>query len=162
MENLNYVIHLFHSGGYVMYPLLLLSFMVIAIAAERAFYYHKYAGKTFVVTHAVNELAKLQNWAEIDKVIDYLSATVTISPLLGLLGTVTGMIGSFSILDSGAGASAITGGVGEALIATASGLCVAIMAFIVYTFFSHRLDSIINQIEGMCVSIVSAKREGWK
>ena len=69
MENLNYVIHLFHSGGYVMYPLLLLSFMVIAIAAERAFYYRKYAGKTFVVTHAVNELAKLQNWAEIDKVI---------------------------------------------------------------------------------------------
>ena len=69
MENLNYVIHLFHSGGYVMYPLLLLSFMVIAIAAERAFYYHKYAGKTFVVTHAVNELAKLQNWTEIDKVI---------------------------------------------------------------------------------------------
>ena len=92
----------------------------------------------------------------------YLSATVTISPLLGLLGTVTGMIGSFSILDSGAGASAITGGVGEALIATASGLCVAIMAFIVYTVFSHRLDSIINQIENMCVSIVSAKREGWK
>ena len=205
MENLNYVIHLFHSGGYVMYPLLLLSFMVIAIATERAFYYRKYAGKTFVVTHAVNELAKLQNWAEIDKVIkenpsiasriaeaglnnasseeamktafadqmgvdavgfrkymDYLSATVTISPLLGLLGTVTGMIGSFSILDSGAGASAITGGVGEALIATASGLCVAIMAFIVYTIFSHRLDSIINQSENMCVSIVSAKREGWK
>ena len=184
MENLNYVIHLFHSGGYVMYPLLFLSLMIIAIAVERAFYYRKYAGKTFVVTHAVNELAKLQNWAEIDKVIkenpsiasriaeaglhnasseeamktafadqmgvdavgfrkymDYLSATVTISPL---------------------GASAITGGVGEALIATATGLCVAIMAFIVYTFFSHRLDSIINQIEGMCVNIVSAKREGWK
>ena len=89
------------------------------------------------------------------KYMDYLSATVTISPLLGLLGTVTGMIGSFSILDSGAG-------VGEALIATASGLCVAIMAFIVYTIFSHRLDSIINQIENMCVNIVTAKREGWK
>ena len=160
---------------------------------------------SFVVTHAVNEFAKLQRWDEIDKVIkenpsiasriaeaglkndsseeamktafadqmgvdavgfrkymDYLSATVTISPLLGLLGTVTGMIGSFSILDSGAGASAITGGVGEALIATASGLCVAIMAFIVYTIFSHRLDSIINQIENMCVNIVTAKREGWK
>lgn len=69
MENLNYVIHLFHSGGYVMYPLLLLSFMVIAIAAERAFFYRKYAGKTFVVTHAVNEFAKLQRWDEIDKVI---------------------------------------------------------------------------------------------
>ena len=93
--------------------------------------------------------------------LDWLSTIITIAPLLGLLGTVTGMIGSFSILDAGAGASAITGGVGEALIATASGLCVAIMAFIVYTFFSHRLDSIINQIEGMCVNIVSAKREGW-
>ena len=205
MENLNYVIHLFHSGGYVMYPLLFLSLMVIAIAVERAFYYRKYAGKTFVVCHAVNELSRLQRWDEIEKVIqenpsiasrvaqagltndkdeagmktafgdqmgvdavgfkkymDYLSATVTISPLLGLLGTVTGMIGSFSILDSGAGASAITGGVGEALIATASGLCVAIMAFIVYTFFSHRLDSIINQIETMCVNIITAKREGGK
>ena len=52
-----------------MYPLLLLSFMVIAIAAERAFFYRKYAGKTFVVTHAVNEFAKLQRWDEIDKVI---------------------------------------------------------------------------------------------
>lgn len=204
MENLNYVIHLFHSGGYVMYPLLFLSLMV-AIAVERTFYYRKYAGKTYMVMHAVNEYAKLQKWDEIEKVIkenpsiasriaeaglknsateegmktafsdqmgvdavgfrkymDYLSATVTISPLLGLLGTVTGMIGSFSILDAGAGASAITGGVGEALIATASGLCVAIMAFIVYTFFSHRLDSIINQIENMCVNIITAKREGWK
>ena len=205
MENLNYVIHLFHSGGDVMYPLLFLSLMVIAIAVERAFYYRKYAGKTYIVTHSVNEYAKLQQWDEIEKVIkenpciasriaeaglkngatedgmktafsdqmgvdavgfrkymDYLSATVTISPLLGLLGTVTGMIGSFSILDAGAGASAITGGVGEALIATATGLCVAIMAFIVYTFFSHRLDSIINQIENMCVNIITAKREGWK
>ena len=158
MENLNYVIHLFHSGGYVMYPLLLLSFMVIAIAVERAFFYRKYAGKTFLVTHAVNELAKLQKWDEIDKV---LKENPSIASRIAEVGTVTGMIGSFSILDTGAGASAITGGVGEALIATASGLCVAIMAFIVYTFFSHRLDSIINQIEGMCMNIVSAKREGW-
>ncbi len=96
------------------------------------------------------------------KYMDYPKRYCYNLPLLGLLGTVTGMIGSFSILDAGAGASAITGGVGEALIATASGLCVAIMAFIVYVHsFSHRLDSIINQIEGMCVNIVSAKREGW-
>lgn len=69
MENLNYVIHLFHSGGYVMYPLLFLSLMVIAIAVERSFYYRKYAGKTYMVTHAVNEYAKLQKWDEIEKVI---------------------------------------------------------------------------------------------
>ena len=53
--------------------------------------------------------------------LDYLSAVVTISPLLGLLGTVTGMIQTFGVLDSGGGAAAITGGVGEALVATATG-----------------------------------------
>ena len=46
---------LFIKGGYVMYPLLFLSLMVIAIAVERSFYYRKYAGKTYMVTHAVNE-----------------------------------------------------------------------------------------------------------
>mgnify|MGYP000867598287 CR=1 FL=1 len=203
MENLNYVIHLFHSGGYVMYPLLFLSLMVIAIAVERAFYYRKYAGKTYIVTHAVNEYAKLQKWDEIEKIIkenpsiasriaeaglkngatedgmktafsdqmgvdavgfrkymDYLSATVTISPLLGLLGTVTGMIGSFSILDAGSGASAITGGVGEALIATASGLCVAIVALCFHAAFTHHVRMTIARLEDSFSRILDSYDRG--
>lgn len=90
--------------------------------------------------------------------LDYLSAIVTISPLLGLLGTVTGMIGTFSILDNGAGATAITGGIGEALIATASGLCVAIISFCVYTYFDHQLDTIITDTEKLCAIVFNA----WK
>ena len=93
--------------------------------------------------------------------LDYLSAIVTIAPLLGLLGTVTGMIQTFSVLDAGGGASAITGGVGEALVATASGLCVAIIAFCVYTYFSHQLDTIVTDTERLCATIVTAKKESW-
>ena len=82
--------------------------------------------------------------------LEYLSAIVTCAPLLGLLGTVTGMIHTFSVLDNGGGASAITGGVGEALIATASGLCIAIVAFCVYTYFDHQLNGILHELERLC------------
>lgn len=93
--------------------------------------------------------------------LDYLSAIVTIAPLLGLLGTVTGMIQTFSVLDEGGGAGAITGGVGEALVATATGLCVAIIAFCVYTYFSHQLDTIVTDTERLCATIVGEKKESW-
>ena len=77
------------------------------------------------------------------------------------MGTVTGMISSFSVLDSGAGATAISGGVGEALVATATGLCVAIIAFAVYTFFTHQLDTIVADTERLCITVVNAKKSGW-
>lgn len=89
--------------------------------------------------------------AKLKKNLRYLSTIVTLAPLLGLLGTVVGMIGSFRVLDSASGnPAAITGGVGEALIATAAGLCVAVMALSVHTYFSHRLDHIITDIESIC------------
>ena len=59
--------------------------------------------------------------------LSYLSMIVTLAPLLGLLGTIAGMISSFNVFSLQAGQPlAITGGIGEALIATATGLCVAI------------------------------------
>ncbi|MDY2684583.1 MAG: MotA/TolQ/ExbB proton channel family protein [Selenomonadaceae bacterium] len=94
--------------------------------------------------------------------LDYLSAIVTISPLLGLLGTVTGMIRTFSILDGGAGAAAITGGVGEALVATATGLCVAILAFCAYTYFDHQFDAIVNDTEALAIDVLQAKKENGR
>ena len=199
MEGLTYFLHLFHSGGIVMYPLLALSIFTIAIAIERFCYYkaNRKDSKRFFtgIDHAV----KNQQWDAVDvfckknntaisriiahgvsrrnsekemkdvfneqmtvesvafrRYLDYLSAIVTVAPLLGLLGTVTGMISTFSVLDNGAGASAITGGVGEALVATASGLCVAIIAFCVYTYFDHQLDTIVTDTEKLCVTVVNA------
>ena len=201
MSGFAYFLHLFHTGGLVMYPLLLLSLFTVAIAVERFFYYKKNRKGSKLFCKGINSAVKHQQWdaaqeycAKYDTAIsriilnglkhtdsdkdmrdafqeqlmvesvnfrrylDYLSATVTISPLLGLLGTVTGMIGTFSILDSGAGASAITGGIGEALVATATGLCVAIIAFIVYTYFDHQLDTIITDTEQVCVDVLNARK----
>lgn len=88
--------------------------------------------------------------------LNYLSAIVTLSPLLGLLGTVIGMISSFSVFNVQAGhAMAITGGVGEALVATATGLCVAVMALISHTYFCHRLDQFVTDIEQVSATVVN-------
>jgi len=87
--------------------------------------------------------------------LSHLDTIVTIAPLLGLLGTVVGMIGSFSVMNIKAGQpQAITGGVGEALIATASGLCVATLAMIIYSYFNHRLDQLITNIEQTCLLLL--------
>ena len=201
MENF---IHLFNSGGFVMYPLLILSLITLAIAVERFYYFrnNRKGSKTFF--HGVYHAAAAKDWdvvrqlcsefpsalsriiasgMEHDKseasmksafedrmsmesisfhrYLDYLSAIVTIAPLLGLLGTVTGMIQTFSVLDSGGGAGAITGGVGEALVATASGLCVAIIAFCFYTYFDHQLDTLVTDTERLCSTVLGAKKESW-
>lgn len=99
--------------------------------------------------------------AGLKRYLDYVSAIVTISPLLGLLGTVTGMITTFSVLDTGGGAMAITGGIGEALIATAFGLCVAIIAFAIYTYFSHRLDCLLTDAEHLCIIVLTGMKREW-
>lgn len=88
--------------------------------------------------------------------LNYLSAIVTLAPLLGLLGTVIGMINSFSVFNLQAGQPmAITGGVGEALVATATGLCVAVMALMSHTYFSHRLDQYVTDMEQVCATVIN-------
>lgn len=84
----------------------------------------------------------------------YLSVVVTMAPLLGLLGTISGMISAFSVFNGeSAQAAAITGGVGEALIATAFGLCVAILSLMIHAYFSQRLENIVTDMEA-CFSLV--------
>ena len=89
----------------------------------------------------------------------YLNVIVTMAPLLGLLGTISGMISAFSIFNLESGqAMAITGGVGEALIATAMGLCVAIIALAVHSYFAQRLENVVTDME-QCFSVVEAYKE---
>ena len=92
--------------------------------------------------------------AKMRKRLYYLSVIVTMAPLLGLLGTISGMITSFSVFNLESGQpTAITGGVGEALIATAMGLCVAIISLTVHAYFSQRIENIVTDME-QCFSRV--------
>ena len=101
--------------------------------------------------HDVSAMVEVQSGILLAKLrsrLYYLNVIVTMAPLLGLLGTISGMITSFSVFNIESGqAVAITGGVGEALIATAFGLCVAILALIVHAYFTQRLDHIITDME---------------
>jgi len=99
------------------------------------------------VKEAMEEEA-LNQMSQLKARLGYLDIIVTLAPLLGLLGTVTGMISSFSVLDVSSGKPfAITGGVAEALIATATGLAIAIVALLFYSYFTSRVDYYIFQME---------------
>lgn len=78
-----------------------------------------------------------------------LDTIITMAPLMGLLGTITGMIRAFNVVaGAGSGApTAITGGVAEALIATATGLTIAIITLPVYNYLTERVGEIISEME---------------
>jgi biopolymer transport protein ExbB len=81
--------------------------------------------------------------------LSILDTTITLAPLLGLFGTVTGMISAFGLLG-GQGLDSptvITGGISEALIATAFGLLIAIIALIPFNFLNNRLEEARHEIE---------------
>lgn len=87
---------------------------------------------------------------------------VTLGPLLGLLGTVTGIMGSFSSIGgSELAVEKVTGGIGEALIATAAGLGIAITTLIPMNFFHSRLARLQFDLEASANNvIILATRHG--
>lgn len=85
-----------------------------------------------------------------------LETIVTAAPLLGLLGTITGMIRAFrlfgnqGLVDPGG----VTGGVAEALIATALGLFIALVALFAFNYFSHRQAQVMDEMERLGTRLV--------
>jgi biopolymer transport protein ExbB len=78
-----------------------------------------------------------------------LDTIITLAPLLGLLGTVVGMIHAFGLLGGNEldAPTAITGGIAEALIATACGLAIAILALIPFNYLNSRMEEARHEIE---------------
>jgi biopolymer transport protein ExbB len=88
-----------------------------------------------------------------------LNAVATISPLLGLLGTVTGMIRAFNVIataDALGRPQLLASGISEALLTTAAGLFVAIPAMIFYMLFTSRVDRLIIEIDSLGQEVVNA------
>jgi biopolymer transport protein ExbB len=87
----------------------------------------------------------------------------TVSPLLGLAGTVWGMMNAFNVIATNSAmgrAEMLAGGISVALVTTASGLMVAIPAMILYLYFVGRVDSLVMEIDGHgqeLVNLISAE-----
>ena len=85
----------------------------------------------------------------LDRYLNILATIVTVSPLLGLLGTILGLIRIFHAVagDQMGSTAALSGGIAIALITTFTGLAIAIPFLIVYNGFSTRVEAVINEIE---------------
>lgn len=87
-----------------------------------------------------------------------INGVATVSPLLGLQGTVVGMIMAFNELAQGAGADRsqrLAGGIGVALITTAAGLFVAIPSLILYMYLSGRVDGLVMEMDHLAQKVVN-------
>jgi biopolymer transport protein ExbB len=95
---------------------------------------------------------------ELDRFIGALGTIASLSPLMGLLGTVFGMIRTFNAISTeGIGnPTALAGGIAEALITTAAGLTVAIPSLIAYKYLRGRVEGLVVQMEKEATKLVQA------
>jgi biopolymer transport protein ExbB len=104
---------------------------------------------------AVHEVARLE------KNLPMLSTIAYISPLIGLLGTVSGMIAAFKMIQDKAASGLVVspgdlaGGIWEALITTAAGLVVAIPAYVAYNYLVTRVDGMVMEMDENATEMVN-------
>jgi len=185
---------LFKHGGPVMWPILLVSFMMFTVAIERVIFILRenarrqpevvnkmlekveandiegalelgkrtkdYVARILVyaISHREHSLGNAftraagQEMQRFSQGLPTLDTCITAAPLLGLLGTVTGMMGTFAALNSGSGdigasTGAITGGVAEALIATMCGIAIAVLGLLPFNILNARVEVARHEVE---------------
>lgn len=192
------MIDLFLKGGFVMYPILLCSIVMVYFSIERAIYLRRVRGDTgefmnivngFLTRNALDEAhaycesnsgilsniikAGLKNQklgreeviraiesagsvevAKLERGILILQTVAKIAPLLGLYGTVTGMIRSFSSVSSGGDPLGLAAGISEALITTAAGLTVAIPAYFLSYYYLNRVNKFTLDMQTNSISVL--------
>ncbi|HEU5079664.1 MAG TPA: MotA/TolQ/ExbB proton channel family protein [Opitutaceae bacterium] len=197
---------LFHAGGPIMWPILIISFLGITVVVERLLFIIRenssrepevvekmlerveqrdfegaiQLGKkskdfvarilTYALTHRESSLsnafirASNQELNRFNQGMATLDTVITAAPLLGLLGTVTGMMRTFGNMtgDLAAAASGITGGVAEALIATACGLAIAVTALLPYNYLTARAEEARHEVADVsnALELILKKAEG--
>jgi len=183
---------LFMHGKFMMWPILLVSFLMITIVVERVIFIVNENRRrqpalveqmlTMVETDKIDEAINLgkgssdfiarilvytlkhredslgnsftrmsnQELKRFSQGLPVLDTCITAAPLLGLLGTVTGMMNTFGALQGGdiaAAAGQITGGVAEALIATACGLLIAVTGLFPFNYLNSRYEEARHEVE---------------
>jgi biopolymer transport protein ExbB len=101
------------------------------------------------------EVAAGQELRDAGRYLSAMDTIVTLAPLLGLLGTVTGIMGSFTSMgNSELAVEKVTGGIGEALIATAAGLGIAIGTLVPMNYFHSRLAGLKFDLEAAANNVL--------
>lgn len=97
----------------------------------------------------------------LEKHVGVLATIANLTPLLGLLGTVSGMIKTFNVISiQGVGNPApLAGGIAEALVTTASGLCVAIPTLVCYRILKDRTENLVFEMEEHSMEIIEILEE---
>lgn len=112
------------------------------------------------------EDASLYEIPKLEKNLIALATVAHISPLLGLLGTVTGLVRCFQVIQSSASSFVavnpgdLAGGIWEALITTVAGLIVAIPMFVIYNYLASKINSFILEMELSATELVNFLSEG--
>jgi biopolymer transport protein ExbB len=112
-----------------------------------------------VMKEAIQDTGR-QVIAEMERYLSTLGTIAAVSPLLGLLGTVIGMIDVFSvIMDAGVGnPEVLAGGISKALITTAAGLSVAIPSLVFYRYFNSRVNKLTIAMEEQALKLVEVMK----
>lgn len=127
---------------------------ILAVALSHA------GAEVHIIRHAVEDVGR-HVVHQLERYLNMLGTIAAISPLLGLLGTVFGMIKVFSTitLEGVGNGNALAGGIAEALITTAAGLMVAIPAYIFYRYFERRVDEYSVELEQQAKQLIDVITE---
>ena len=143
MQTLSQLVQSFRDGGPVMWPILILSVVGAAIVFDRLFAFCAFFRSDARHPDPQAALNRLQRG------FGLLSTIITAEPMLGILGTVTGIIQTFGALKVSDAASplAATAGIGEALVTTAAGLVVTLILVFPYNFLLGLLAKAAARLE---------------
>lgn len=197
--------HIIAAGGWVMYPLIVLSLLSVTLSVERvAFWARTHGSRTRRVLRAMHaalhdgnpkaaleiaradatvyaefaetllsrpgelsEAAALEQIERLRPRIErfgvILATTIAAAPLLGILGTVTGIIRSFNLLggaETVADPTAVAAGIAEALFTTAFGLIVALVTLFPFAVFRSQAERCLGRLEALGAALAEAVRGG--
>ena len=143
MQTFPQLARLFREGGPVMWPILILSIVGVAIVFDRLFAFAAFFRSRERHPDPQAALNRLQRG------FGLLSTIITAEPMLGILGTVTGIIQTFSVfrLSDATSPLAATAGIGEALITTAAGLIATLMLVFPYNLLLGLLARAAARLE---------------